>query len=104
MFFSKIFHRALGWDTNDCVETTTDCLCGNLSSTTWTHTGFTGTQVCCDPERQIFTVLLTNRVFPDKSNTKILQARRDFNNAVKQVVDSMYESKTLKNEQTLKKK
>ena len=38
--------------------------CGNLSSTTYLHLGYTGTQVCSDPDRQIFTILLTNRVYP----------------------------------------
>jgi len=99
-FFVKEYNhsqssRALGWDTNDCVLPTTDCLCGNLSSTTYTHTGFTGTQACNDPERQMFTILLTNRVYPDKSNQKIAKARRDFNNAVKAVYDSLQEKRKI---------
>lgn len=36
--------RALGWDTNNYAIS--DYLgCGNLSSTSWTHTGYTGTEV-----------------------------------------------------------
>mmetsp|Transcript_37631 Transcript_37631/g.102138 ORF Transcript_37631/g.102138 Transcript_37631/m.102138 type:complete len:81 (-) Transcript_37631:140-382(-) len=64
--------------------------CGNLSSTTYTHTGYTGTEVCNDPERGIITVLFTNRVYPiadDTSSDKIHDARAAFNNAVKEVVD-----------------
>ena len=37
--------RALGWDTNNYQSS--DYLgCGNLSSASWTHTGYTGTEVC----------------------------------------------------------
>ena len=36
--------RALGWDTNN--YNSSDYLgCGNLSSSSWTHTGYTGTEV-----------------------------------------------------------
>jgi CubicO group peptidase (beta-lactamase class C family) len=65
--------------------------CGNLSSTTYYHTGYTGTLVCNDPERQLITVLLTNRVWPNKTaNMGTIQlARQAFNNAVKAVVDQM---------------
>lgn len=60
--------RALGWDTNDYVMNDYRG-CGNLSSRTWTHTGYTGTQVCGDPDRQIVTVLFTNRCYPNKTKT-----------------------------------
>lgn len=50
---------------------------------------YTGTQVCNDPERNIITILLTNRCYPNDPDTLITQARIDFNNAVKTVVDSL---------------
>ena len=50
--------RALGWDT--CAGKGS---CGTyLSSTAYGHTGFTGTSLWIDPEREMFVVLLTNRV------------------------------------------
>jgi len=50
--------RALGWDT--CGGTGS---CGAyLSSSAYGHTGFTGTSLWIDPEREMFVVLLTNRV------------------------------------------
>ena len=50
--------RALGWDTADG-----DGGAGSyLSSTAYGHTGFTGTSIWIDPDRQMFVVLLTNRV------------------------------------------
>ena len=50
--------RALGWDT--CGE---DSSCGKyLSKRAFGHTGFTGTSMWIDPDREIFVILLTNRV------------------------------------------
>lgn len=50
--------RALGWDTCDGGSG-----CGQyMGEQAFGHTGFTGTSLWIDPERQMFTVLLTNRV------------------------------------------
>jgi len=50
--------RALGWDT--CGGTGS---CGKyLSDRAYGHTGFTGTSLWIDPDRQMFVILLTNRV------------------------------------------
>jgi serine-type D-Ala-D-Ala carboxypeptidase len=59
-------HRALGWDTCDRGSSggeREDPTCGKLFSTrAFGHTGFTGTSLWIDPERNVFVVLLTNRV------------------------------------------
>jgi serine-type D-Ala-D-Ala carboxypeptidase len=39
------------------------------------HLGFTGTSLWCDPEAGTATVLLTNRVYPTRENTRIRGAR-----------------------------
>lgn len=50
--------RALGWDT--CGH---DGSCGKyLSRRAFGHTGFTGTSMWIDPDRNLFVILLTNRV------------------------------------------
>ena len=50
--------RALGWDTADG-----DGGSGKfLNSRAYGHTGYTGTSIWIDPERQMFVLLLTNRV------------------------------------------
>ena len=50
--------RALGWDTCD-----SDGGCGSyLSERAYGHTGFTGTSIWIDPDREMFVILLTNRV------------------------------------------
>ena len=51
-------HRALGWDTCDGQYG-----CGqHMSERAFGHTGFTGTSIWIDPDRQTFVILLTNRV------------------------------------------
>jgi len=79
--------RALGWNINDpdVFDFGWDLSCGNFSATTYLHTGYTGTQICCDPTRDVFTILLTNRVYPDPANIKIRKVRQDFNSAVKKL-------------------
>jgi len=55
--------RALGWDT--CAG---EYGCGtHMSATAYGHTGFTGTSLWIDPDRDMFVVLLTNRVHAAKA-------------------------------------
>ena len=50
--------RALGWEVADGTHGA-----GNyLSASAYGHTGFTGTSIWIDPEREMFVILLTNRV------------------------------------------
>jgi len=46
------------------------------------HTGFTGTSIWLDPEKELFVVLLTNRVYPTRENDKIEQVRGTVHDAV----------------------
>ena len=50
--------RALGWDTSD-GESTAGVHMGERA---YGHTGFTGTSLWIDPDRDLFVILLTNRV------------------------------------------
>ena len=64
--------RALGWDTpseNSSAGT-------KMGPNAFGHTGYTGTSIWFDPDRDLFIILLTNRVNPTRANTKILQVRR----------------------------
>jgi beta-glucosidase-like glycosyl hydrolase/CubicO group peptidase (beta-lactamase class C family) len=47
-----------------------------FSSAAYGHTGFTGTSIWIDPQRQLFIILLTNRVHPSRDNNKIAEARQ----------------------------
>lgn len=70
--------RALGWDT--MLPTSS---CGSrLSARAFGHTGFTGTSLWIDPERNLYVVLLTNRVHPTRTNDRIRQVRPAFHDAV----------------------
>jgi len=56
-------HRALGWDTADG-----DYGSGRyLTPRAYGHTGFTGTSMWIDPDREMFVILLTNRVHGAKA-------------------------------------
>ena len=54
--------------------------------------GFSGTQICGDPERNIYTIFLTNRVYPNKNDTKISKVRNTVNSAIQQVYDTYYKT------------
>jgi CubicO group peptidase (beta-lactamase class C family) len=70
--------RALGWDT--MLPTSS---CGTrLSPSSFGHVGFTGTSLWIDPERDLYVVLLTNRVHPTRENQKIRPVRPAFHDAV----------------------
>ncbi len=64
--------RTLGW----AVPTEGGSSGHYFSAHSFGHTGFTGTSIWIDPDRQLFVVLLTNRVHPTRENTKIQQVRR----------------------------
>ncbi|MHB8618454.1 MAG: serine hydrolase domain-containing protein [Chloroflexota bacterium] len=53
-----------------------------LSGRTYGHTGFTGTSLAIDPERELTIVLLTNRIHPDANNPGINSVRPRFHNLV----------------------
>lgn len=70
--------RALGWDTPSEPSSA-----GALfSASSYGHTGFTGTSLWIDPERELFAILLTNRVHPTRDNPKITELRPAFHDAV----------------------
>lgn len=75
--------RALGWDT--MLPTSS---CGTrMSPTAIGHTGFTGTSLWIDWERDVYVVLLTNRVHPTRENNRIREIRPAFHDAVMEQFD-----------------
>ena len=77
--YSEESTRALGWDTkSDSGSSAGDY----FSKNSFGHTGFTGTSIWADPERNLFVVFLTNRVYPSRENIKILKVRPQLHNAV----------------------
>jgi CubicO group peptidase (beta-lactamase class C family) len=73
-------HRALGWDTADG-----DYGSGRyLTERAYGHTGYTGTSMWIDPDREMFVVLLTNRVHAAKADRPakvIADVRSDLSDA-----------------------
>lgn len=72
--------RALGWDT--MMPTSS---CGTrMTPQAIGHTGFTGTSLWIDPARDLYFVLLSNRVHParDQNRVRIQNARRAFHDAL----------------------
>jgi serine-type D-Ala-D-Ala carboxypeptidase len=77
--------RALGWDT--CNNRGS---CGSLmGEEAYGHTGFTGTSLWVDPERDLFVILLTNRVHAAKAQRPakvIADVRADLSDAAELAV------------------
>ena len=65
--------RALGWDTpSDSGYSSAGT---RLSRRSFGHTGFTGTSLWIDPDRDLFVILLSNHVNPARGNPAILRVR-----------------------------
>ncbi len=75
--------RALGWDTVSAAGSSAG---RHFSARSFGHTGFTGTSVWVDPERDVGVVLLTNRVHPTRENEGIRKLRPEFHDAVMNAV------------------
>jgi serine-type D-Ala-D-Ala carboxypeptidase len=70
--------RALGWDT--MLPTSS---CGTrMSPRAIGHTGFTGTSLWIDPEKDVYVVWLTNRVHPTRENDALIALRPKLHDAV----------------------
>ena len=71
--------RALGWD----VVVEPNSSAGKyFSQEAYGHLGFTGTSIWIDPTKDLFVILLTNRVNPTRANEKIREVRPALHDAV----------------------
>jgi beta-N-acetylhexosaminidase len=70
--------RPLGWD----VPSEPSASGRYFSASSFGHNGFTGTSVWIDPEKDLFVILLTNRVYPTAENDKIRAVRPVVHDAV----------------------
>ncbi len=77
--YSEESTRALGWDT----KSDSGSSAGNyFSKNSFGHTGFTGTSIWADPDRNLFVVFLTNRIYPTRDNIKITKVRPMLHDAI----------------------
>jgi CubicO group peptidase (beta-lactamase class C family) len=88
--------RALGWEIADSVHGAGD----HLSERAYGHTGFTGTSLWIDPERQMYIVLLTNRVYAPRarwSDDVISNVRNDLADAAALSItnDALFPTRTM---------
>jgi len=82
---STLSNRALGWE-----KPTGRNSAGHLmSSRAFGHTGFTGTSIWIDPSRDLFVILLSNRVNPTRENNRIGGVRTALADAVVGTVDRL---------------
>ncbi|HEV8446333.1 MAG TPA: serine hydrolase domain-containing protein [Gemmatimonadaceae bacterium] len=84
---STFSNRGIGWQKPDLpgmkFASPSSAWAGHLMSTrAFGHTGFTGTSIAIDPSRDLFVVLLTNRVDPTRNNNKISEVRRQLADSV----------------------
>jgi CubicO group peptidase (beta-lactamase class C family) len=78
------YRRALGWDKpNRTVGNTSKY----ASDSAFGHSGFTGTLVWADPEYDLVYIFLSNRIYPDPQNYKLIES-----NTRTKIHDLMYES------------
>ena len=77
--------RGMGWDKPaDYFNGPTSMY---ASPETFGHTGFTGTAVWADPTHDLIFIFLSNRIFPDASNAKLIR-----NNIRTRIMDLIYQS------------
>lgn len=81
---TTVSRRALGWET----PTGRNSAGTRLSPLAFGHTGFTGTSLWMDPSRNVFIVLLTNRVNPTRQNLRIGAVRSGLADAVNAILSS----------------
>jgi beta-N-acetylhexosaminidase len=76
--------RGLGWDKPEPDHTKPGPSCLSASPVSYGHTGFTGTLVWVDPAYDLIYIFLSNRVYPDATNNKLLET--NIRTEVQQVV------------------
>ncbi|WP_462254349.1 serine hydrolase domain-containing protein [Ekhidna sp.] len=76
--------RGLGWDKKDGDKDSASSLASDAS---FGHTGFTGTMVWADPKTDLIFVFLSNRIYPDAENWKLMSL-----NTRTRIHDVLYQS------------
>jgi beta-N-acetylhexosaminidase len=65
--------RGMGWD-KPIVGKNEGPTSRFASKSTFGHSGFTGTAVWADPDQELIYIFLSNRIFPDAENAKLIQS------------------------------
>ena len=69
-YASEVSRRGIGFDKpeKENYQSKDPYPCKLASSSTFGHTGFTGTCVWADPENDLLFIFLSNRVYPSREN------------------------------------
>ena len=67
--YTQKSHRGLGWDKPGSTDS--PIVGSTASPNSYGHSGFTGTAVWVDPDRELIFIFLSNRVYPVATNNKI---------------------------------
>ncbi len=67
--------------------------CLGISSKSYGHSGFTGTFAWADPDKQIVYIFLSNRTYPDATNTKL--TKMNIRTRIQEVIYKSIEEKAL---------
>jgi CubicO group peptidase (beta-lactamase class C family) len=80
--------RALGWDTKP-LPTSHRSPCGELiSENCFGHTGYTGTSIWCDKDRNLIIIFLTNRIYPSRDSNGMKDFRPDLHNKIFELTEN----------------
>jgi beta-glucosidase-like glycosyl hydrolase/CubicO group peptidase (beta-lactamase class C family) len=85
--------RGLGFDKPESDTTKTSPACRAASPESFGHTGFTGTMVWADPVYDLIYVFLSNRVYPDAMENKLLEmnVRTDVQQVIYNAITDKYD-------------
>jgi beta-N-acetylhexosaminidase len=71
--YVKISRRGAGFDKPEPDKKKPSPVCGEASILSFGHQGFTGTIAWADPETQMVYIFLSNRVYPDAEDNKLVK-------------------------------
>lgn len=77
--------RAYGWDLKSKIRSSAGHL---FSDDSFGHLGYTGCSIWIDPDRHLFAIFLSNRVYPTRKNLKILKMRPMLHDAIIEAVEN----------------
>jgi beta-N-acetylhexosaminidase len=86
--YDETSHRGLGWDKAP-TDASSNYVAASASSSSFGHSGFTGTMVWADPAQELVFVMLSNRVHPRADNNEINRQKTR-----KQIQEIVYEAIT----------
>ena len=94
-FADRKNRRALGFDKQLFTPSASAQVCPQATQSSYGHTGFTGTMLWVDPDRDLVFVFLSNRVHPSSTPNRLAQmnVRTDLQSIVYEAINKQQSSK-----------